>query len=122
MTLAPDFRVGDDGVHGVGGACGDGDDGDSDGELTEMPAFEVKLNGMWLIRTASLGLVVGSGNVIAVVVTAEDGETTQGVHGDGDAGRVGRCDAECAFAERGDAGADCSRRGRRRTRRRWGMG
>ena len=27
------------------------------------------------------------------------------VHGDGDAGRVGRCDAECAFAERGDADA-----------------
>ena len=46
VTLIAGVRVGDDGVHGVGGACGDGDDGYGDGELTPMPAYEVKLNGV----------------------------------------------------------------------------
>ena len=39
-------------------------------------AYEVKLNGV-VDEDGIVGLVVGSGNVIAVVVTAEDGETTQ---------------------------------------------
>ena len=39
-------------------------------------AYEVKLNGV-VDQDGVVGLVVGSGNVIAVVVTAEDGETTQ---------------------------------------------
>ena len=39
-------------------------------------AFEVKLNGV-VDQDGVVGLAVGSGNVIAVVVTAEDGETTR---------------------------------------------
>ena len=39
-------------------------------------AFEVKLNGV-VDEDGIVGLVVGSGNVIAVVVTAQDGGTTQ---------------------------------------------
>ena len=39
-------------------------------------AYEVKLNGV-VDEDGIVGLVVGSGNVIAVVVTAGDGETTQ---------------------------------------------
>ena len=39
-------------------------------------AYEVKLNGV-VDQDGVVGLVVGSGNVIAVVVTAQDGQTTQ---------------------------------------------
>ena len=39
-------------------------------------AFEVKLNGV-VDQDGVVPLVVGSGNVITVVVTAQDGETTQ---------------------------------------------
>ena len=39
-------------------------------------AYEVKLNGV-VDQDGVVGLVVGSGNVIAVVVTAQDGVTTQ---------------------------------------------
>ena len=39
-------------------------------------AYEVKLNGV-VDQDGVVGLVVGSGNVISVVVTAEDGGTTQ---------------------------------------------
>ena len=39
-------------------------------------AFEVKLNGV-VDQDGVVGLAVGSGNVLAVVVTAEDGETTR---------------------------------------------
>ena len=39
-------------------------------------AFEVKLNGV-VDQDGVVGLAVGSGNVIAVVVTAQDGQTTQ---------------------------------------------
>ena len=39
-------------------------------------AYEVKLNGV-VDQDGNVGLVVGSGNVIAVVVTAQDGQTTQ---------------------------------------------
>ena len=39
-------------------------------------AYEIKLNGV-VDQDGIVGLVVGSGNVIAVVVTAGDGETTQ---------------------------------------------
>ena len=39
-------------------------------------AYEVKLNGV-VDQGVVVGLVVGSGNVIAVVVTAQDGQTTQ---------------------------------------------
>ena len=39
-------------------------------------AYEIKLNGV-VDEDGIVGLVVGSGNVIAVVVTAQDGETTQ---------------------------------------------
>ena len=38
--------------------------------------YEVQLNGV-VDEDGIVGLVVGSGNVIAVVVTAQDGETTQ---------------------------------------------
>ena len=68
-------------------------------------AYEVKLNGV-VDQDGVVGLVVGSGNVISVVVTAEDGGTDSDVYGDGDAGRVCRREPECAVAERGDAGAD----------------
>ena len=61
---------------------------------------------------------VGTGNVISVVVTAEDGETTQTYTVT--VTRAGSCggESECAFAERGDVDAGVSRRGRRRTRHR----
>ena len=39
-------------------------------------AFEVKLNGV-VDQDGIVGLVVGSGNVVAVVVTAQDGESSQ---------------------------------------------
>ena len=54
-------------------------------------AFEVKLNGI-VDQDGIVPLVVASGNVIAVVVTAQDGQTTQNIHGDGDAGGVFGCD------------------------------
>ena len=41
-----------------------------------MSAHEVNLNGV-VDHDGVVGLVVGSGNVIAVEVTAQDGETTQ---------------------------------------------
>ena len=47
----------------------------------------------------------GLATSLAVVVTAEDGETTRAYTVTVTRGGSARCDAECAFAERGDAGA-----------------
>ena len=64
----------------------------------------MKLNGVLWTRTASWGWWLGSGNVIAVVVTAQDGADDEDIHGDGDAGRVMQMRRLSAlFAERGDA-------------------
>ena len=83
-------------------------------------SVEVKLNGV-VDHDGIVGLVVGSGNVITVVVTAEDGETTQTytvtVTRAGSS-ECGGC-AEWAFAHSGGmVGRSlrcrrCSRRGRR---------
>ena len=43
VTLSPAFASGTTVVHGVGGARGDGDDGDGDDERLWGPGFEVKL-------------------------------------------------------------------------------
>ena len=47
-----------------------------------MPAFEVKLNGVVEPGRSRADWWLGSGNVISVVVTAEDGGTTQTYYGD----------------------------------------
>ena len=68
-------------------------------------AYVVKLNDVvdqdGIVRAGGWA----TGNVIAVEVTAEDGETLAEVHGDGDESRVGGRHAERAFAEWGDADA-----------------
>ena len=60
-------------------------------------AFEVKLNGV-VDQDGVVPLGVGAGNVITVVVTAQDGESDADLLRDGDAGGVGRCEPGCAFA------------------------
>ena len=87
VTLSPCVRVGDSCVHGVGGAWGDGDDGGGDGGPRGR-SYEVKLNGVVDQDGVVPLAVVASGNVIAVVVTAQDGEIDADVHGDGDAGWI----------------------------------
>ena len=67
-------------------------------------AYEIRLNGV-VDQDGVVPLAVGSGNVIAVVMTAQDGDELADVHGDGNAGWVGRCEPECAVAEWGDVDA-----------------
>ena len=67
-------------------------------------AYEVKLNGV-VEQGGAVPLAVGSGNVIAVVVTAQDGKMTQTYSVTVTPGRVVGRDAECAVAERGDVDA-----------------
>ena len=47
----------------------------------------MKVNGV-VDQDGVVPLAVGAGNVIAVVVTAQDGEIDADVHGDGDAGWI----------------------------------
>ena len=69
-------------------------------------AYEVKLNGV-VDQDGVVGLVVGSGNVIVVVVTCGagdcggDGAGNVQTYGDGDAGRVFGGEFEWAFAHGG---------------------
>ena len=60
-------------------------------------AYEIRINGV-ADQDGIVPLAVGAGNVIAVVVTAQDGESTQTYTGDGDAGRVFGGEFEWAFA------------------------
>ena len=53
-----------------------------------MPAYEVKDQRGCGPGRHVVPLAVGAGNVIAVIVTAQDGETLADVHGDGDAGWI----------------------------------
>ena len=81
------LRVGDDGVYGVGGEQRDGDNGDGVGELTPMPAYEVKLNGV----VDQDGVVGLGGGVWQRHFGSRDGGgrgDNADVQGDGDAGRV----------------------------------
>ena len=48
-------------------------------------AYEVRINSV-VDQDGVVPLAVGAGNVIAVVVTAQDGKSDADVHGDGDAG------------------------------------
>ena len=68
-------------------------------------AYEVMLNGV-VDQDGVVPLAVGAGNVITGGRDGAGRGIDADVHGDGDSGRVGGCDAERAFAERGDAGAD----------------
>ena len=74
VTLSPAFVSGTTGYTAAAGH------GVTETTVTVMAAagaaYEVKLNGV-VDQDGVVGLVVGSGNVIAVVVTAQDGETTQ---------------------------------------------
>ena len=55
-------------------------------------AYEIRIGGV-VDQDGIVPLAVGAGNVIAVVVTAQDGEMLADLLRDGDAGGVGRCDA-----------------------------
>ena len=60
-------------------------------------SVEVKFNGV-VDQDGVVPLAVGDGNVISVVVTAQDGETTQTYNGHRHASRIGGRESERAFA------------------------
>ena len=96
------LRVGDDDVYSVGGEHAVTESTVTATLAVAGAAYEVKLNGV-VDQDGIVPLAVGDGNVIAVVVTAEDRRDDAEVHGDCHESRVGGRESECAVAEWGDA-------------------